>query len=84
MRSHDSEDRRLTIRTQDLDYTHDRIAQFLGIPPESLDGKRARLNQGEWHGDLASFVESHYVEDRIAAVCAENVKLYQLAGPPGR
>lgn len=72
-------DRLLTIRTQDLGSSHQRLAEFLEIQPDSLDRARAHLNQGEWSGRFDSLVDPSYIARIIDAVCATNVNLHQLA-----
>ena len=69
-------DRRLILRTDELNQSHQRLASFLGIPVEQLDPSNGHLNRGTWAGGFDSLVEQAYLDEMIAKMCGENMARY--------
>jgi hypothetical protein len=67
------QERRLVLRTHELNQSYSAIAEFLQIPLESLDTQKGRLNRSTWLGQLESLVDRTYVEDTIRRVCGHNM-----------
>lgn len=75
-------DRRLVLRTEDLDASPAVLARFLGIPTASLDTAGGRRNVSTWSGTLADVVDRGYVEDAIAALCDVDTEgLFEVPAP---
>ena len=70
------ENRRLVQRCDELDRSHDRLADFLGIPSDRLDSNRGHLNSGAEVNTLGSMVESASVDEMIDAICGVNMARY--------
>jgi hypothetical protein len=70
------EDRRLVLKTYELDRSHGRLAEFLHIPLESLDMTKGRLNQSTTLLRLDNLVQPTYLNDVVGAVCSENMKRF--------
>ena len=66
-------DRRLILRTHELDRSHQRLGEFLQIPIDSLDTGDGHRNRGTWSGRIESLVERAYLNEMIAATCGENM-----------
>ena len=66
-------ERRLFLRTHELDRSHSHLAEFLQIPPESLDARQGHLNQSSWAGKLPSIVDGAYLSDMIGTICGVNM-----------
>ncbi len=75
-------DRRLILRTHELDGSHQRLAEFLQIPVEQLDSNKGRLNRSTWAGRIESFVEPAYLNEMVAKTCGENMARHfpEIAG----
>ncbi len=66
-------DRRLVLRTHELNVCHERLAEFLRIPASSLDRGRGHLNRGTWPEPIASIVDPAYVDEMIQTTCGANM-----------
>jgi hypothetical protein len=69
-------ERRLVVRTHELNQSYSRLAAFLQIPLESLDAKSGHLNRSTWSGRLDSLVEQSFLNDMVAKVCGDNMSRY--------
>ena len=69
-------DRRLMIRTHELTCMHQRLADFLQIPVDSLDVDKGHQNRSSWSDRIESFVDPSYIDDLVQSICAENLALY--------
>lgn len=65
--------RRLVLRTHELNRSYSRLADFLEVPLESLDSERGHLNRSTWSGRLDSLLDAAYVNDSIGRICGENM-----------
>jgi hypothetical protein len=65
--------RRLILRTHELARSHERLADFLGIPPETLDGSAGHENRSTWSGRLESLVDPEHVQEVVASICRANM-----------
>lgn len=65
--------RLLVLRTGELSGAPERLARFLGIPPESLDTSSAHLNQSTWRGELETLVDPERLREAADAICGEHV-----------
>jgi hypothetical protein len=76
-------ERRLILRTHEIGQSHQRLAEFLQIPVVSLDGRNGHLNRSTWVGKIDSLVEQSYLNERITAICGENLARYfpESTGP---
>ncbi len=68
--------RRLILRTHELQHSHQRIAEFLQIPPESFDVRNGHLNQSTWPGQIDSLVDPTYLGDVVWSVCGDTMVRY--------
>ena len=66
-------DRRLIVKTHELDQSHQRLADFLRIPIDRLDARDGHFNRSTWSGSLDSFVERSYLNEMVATICGENM-----------
>jgi len=69
-------ERRLVLRTHELNQSHSRLAGFLHIPIESLDTQRGHLNRSTWSGRLDSLIDGTYLNDMVGQVCSDNMARY--------
>ncbi|MGH8094958.1 MAG: sulfotransferase [Chthoniobacterales bacterium] len=69
-------DKRLILRTDELNQSHQRLASFLKIPVAQLDTLNGHLNRGTWSGELDGLVERAYLDEMIAQICGENMRRY--------
>ncbi len=69
-------DRRLVLRTHELARTHQRLADFLRIPVDSLDVGSGHLNRSTWSDRIESFVDPTYISDMIQSICGDNMALH--------
>ncbi len=69
-------DRRLVLRTHELDSSHQRLAEFLRIPVESLDGTCGHRNRGTWSERIDSLVTPAYIDDMVHSICGVNMARY--------
>jgi len=67
------QERRLILRTHELNRSYSAIAEFLQIPLESLDTQKGHLNRGTSLGQLESLVDRTYVDDTVRRVCGDNM-----------
>lgn len=75
-------ERRIVVRTHELDASHERLARFLGIPADSLDRERGHRNRGTWEDRLESWVDRSWLENAVERVCGENVARHFPEGLP--
>ena len=69
-------DRRLVLRTHELSRVHQRLADFLGIPADSLDADSGHLNRGISSGRIESAVDPAYLEEMTRSICGANLARY--------
>lgn len=69
-------DRRLILRTNELNQSHQQLADFLQIPVEQLDASNGHLNRATWSGGFDSLVERGYLDEMVAETCGENMARY--------
>jgi hypothetical protein len=69
-------DRRLIVRTHELNQSYSRLAEFLEIPVESLDVQGGHLNRSVWSGQLESLLDRKYLDDMVWQVCGDNMVRY--------
>ena len=66
-------ERRLTVRTHELNDSHQLIAEFLKIPLNSLNAQNRHLNRGTWTGRLDSLVDGAYLSEMVDSICYEHM-----------
>ena len=69
-------DRRLVLRTHELDSSHQRLAEFLRIPVGSLDSTSGHRNRGTWSERIESLVEPVFIDDMVHSLCGANMMLH--------
>ena len=69
-------ERRLILRTHELKQSHQRIAEFLQVPPESLDAQNGHVNQGTWTGRLDSLVDASYLSEVVNSIRDDSMARY--------
>ncbi len=67
-------ERRLVLRTHELDSSHQRLAGFLRIPVGSLHRAGGNLNRGTWSERIESFVDPAYLDAVIHSMCGINMR----------
>lgn len=68
--------RTLTLRTHELHRSHARLAEFLGIPADTLSVEQGHLNQRTWTGRLEDLVSLEHLESSVERLCADNLRRY--------
>ncbi len=68
--------RRLVLGTHELNHSYPKLAEFLQIPLESLDGQRGHSNRSTWSGRLSSLVDGPYLDGMVGEVCGDNMARY--------
>jgi hypothetical protein len=68
--------RRLILRTHELNQSYARLAEFLQIPMESLDVQRGHLNRATWSGCLELLLDREYLDDMVFQICGDNMVRY--------
>ncbi|MBV7328317.1 hypothetical protein KFU94_08655 [Chloroflexi bacterium TSY] len=66
-------ERRLVLRTHELNESHQRLSEFLQIPLDSLDPQNGHLNRSTWADRIESFVDSVYLNEMVDRICGENM-----------
>ena len=66
----------LVLRTHELVRSHERLAQFLQIPIDSLDRRQGNVNRGSWADRLESLIDRAYIEETVQSICRENMARY--------
>lgn len=69
-------DRLLIIRTQDIQRDIPRLADFLGIPPDTLDAGRSHEHKAATKFGLLSELDENYLHARVEARCADLMKKF--------
>ncbi len=69
-------ERLLVLRTHEIRNALDDLATFLGVPSTRLDETRCHLNKGTKAKPLLSLVERTFLEERVAALCQEEMRQY--------
>ncbi len=69
-------DRRLVLRTHELDSSHQRLAEFLRIPVGSLDSASGHRNRGTSSERIESLVEPTYIDNMVHSLCGANMALH--------
>lgn len=62
-------ERLLVIRTTDLNRKFHKIAQFLEIPPDTLDVSQSHLNKAPKKTDFITQIDKHFIEERVKKRC---------------
>lgn len=75
-------DRRLILRTHELNQSHQRLAEFLQIPVEGLDARNGHINRGTASIRIQSMIEGEYLNEMVGSVCGETMAHYfpEVAG----
>ena len=68
------EPRRLVIRTHELDRDYQKLADFLGIPLESLDTGSGHLNRSTFTGSFDTLVDPGHVHAVVQSTCGDNMR----------
>jgi len=66
-------ERRLLLRTHELDRSGCQLAEFLQIPSESLNTRQGHLNRSSWMGRVQSMVDGAYLSDMVGQICGVNM-----------
>ena len=69
-------DRRLVLRTNELGASHPRLAEFLGIPVNSLDVAHGHRNRGTPMEPVTSLVAPGYIDEMVHSICGANMALH--------
>ncbi len=69
-------ERRLILRTHELNRSHRCLAEFLQIPIDSLDARNGYLNRSTWSGKIDSLVDPARLGGMVATICGENMARY--------
>ena len=69
-------DRRLVLRTNELGALHRRLAEFLGIPCDSLDVAQGHRNRGTRTESIESVVTPGYIDEMVQSICGANMALH--------
>jgi len=70
------EDRRLVLKTYELDRSHERLAEFLHIPLESLDVGSGYRNRSTTLLRLDFLVSPTYLDEMVGLMCKQNMARY--------
>lgn len=71
-----SADQRLIIRTHELALSHQPLADFLGIPVDSLDVDNGHQNRSTWPNRIESLVDPAYIDEMVQSICGDNMSGY--------
>ena len=66
-------ERRLILRTHELDQSHQRFADFLKIPVDSVDAAGGYLNRSTFTESFDALVDPAHVEGVVQERCGENM-----------
>jgi hypothetical protein len=69
-------DRLLVIRTHEIRNASESLARFLGVPRARVDESEYHRNKGRKAKPLLSLVDGAFLEDRVAALCQEEMCRY--------
>ena len=69
-------ERRLILRTHELNRSHRCLAEFLQIPIDSLAAGDVHLNRSTWSGKIDSLVKRSCLNEMVATICGENMARY--------
>ena len=64
------------MKTHELDRSHEQLARFLQIPGDRLDVRNGHLNRSTWSGRIETLVDPKYLDEMVAAICADNMARY--------
>jgi hypothetical protein len=64
-------ERLLVVRTHEIRRDAERIAGFLGVPPESLDTSRAHLNRAQAAADMVWEIDPRFVQTKADLHCRD-------------
>jgi hypothetical protein len=70
------QNRRLVIKTYDLDRSHERLAKFLHIPLESLDVGGVQRNRSTTLLRLDFLVPPTYLDEAAGSICKQNMERF--------
>lgn len=66
-------DRRLVLRTHELNRSHQRLAEFLQIPVDCLAVYDGYRNRSTWAGRIESLLDRAYLNEMVDSICGENM-----------
>jgi hypothetical protein len=69
-------DRLFVVRTQDIRQEIPRMAEFMGVPPETLDAGRSHAYKADAKFKLLSELDADYLHERVQARCGDLMKKY--------
>jgi hypothetical protein len=69
-------DRLLVLRTDGIGDSAGRLAAFLGIPPDTVDGAQAHLYRRNAEAGMLARIDRSLIEERVAEHCRELMGLY--------
>jgi hypothetical protein len=69
-------DRLLVVRTEDIRRDIPRLANFLGIPPDTLDRGRSHEYKAEAKFGLLSAIDQNYLHECVAERCGDLMKRF--------
>ncbi|MCA9279069.1 MAG: hypothetical protein H6815_13920 [Phycisphaeraceae bacterium] len=70
------DDRKLVVRSHELNTSHDRIASFLEINPDSLDTTQGHRNRSTFDQSIDTIVDSNYVRSVMEELCMPHMQLW--------
>ena len=69
-------ERLLIVRTQDIRRDIPRLAEFLEVPPNTLDSGRSHEHRAEAKFGLVPKIDEKYLHERVAARCGDLMKKF--------
>jgi hypothetical protein len=66
-------EKRLVLRTHEINRSLRKLAEFLEIPIASLDTHMIHMNRSTWSGKLDSLVEEEYLNEIVVQICGDNM-----------
>jgi len=65
--------RRLILRTHELNGSHQQLADFLQIAVDSLDIRNGHVNRGTWSDRVETLVDRSYLVEMVNSLAGENM-----------
>ena len=69
-------EKRLVLRTHELNKSHWKLGRFLQIPTESINVENGHLNRSIWSGQIDSLVGRDFLNEMVDTICGENMSRY--------
>lgn len=66
----------LVLKTPDITSSIDRIAQFVGVEPSTIDASASHRNRRQTDSGVHSELDPDYIEARAEALCSEKMARY--------